>query len=98
MTVNTTDWIAIVNLTPHAVHYNETRSVIMSPLIVSVTYNEGDRYTSTDLTISVVKGSLLTMQNTVVYQNVSPNAVYSIDLMDDAYGLKSVMPPRSISP
>jgi hypothetical protein len=96
ITTNTTDWIAIVNLTPHSVHFNETKSVNCPSGggACTITYSEGDRYTGTDVSLSVIKGSLLTMQNTIVYQNISPNTVYSIDLMDEAYGLKSATAPN----
>jgi len=93
VTANTTAWSATINLTPHSLHYNETKSVTCNPSCL-ITYNEGERYTSTDITLSVAKGGILTMQDTVVYRNISPYTVYSIDLMDDAYGLKSLTTPQ----
>jgi len=51
------------------------------------------KYSGTDLTISITKGSVVTMENYPVYTNVAPNAVYTIDLMDDSYGLKPLIKP-----
>jgi hypothetical protein len=94
--VSSRSWYAIVNLTPRSLHYNETQSVTC-PLgggACTITYQEGNRYTGTDITLSVAKGDILTMQNTVVYQNISPYLVYSIDLMDEAYGLQLSLQPQ----
>jgi hypothetical protein len=92
--VSSRSWYAIVNLTPRSLHYNETQSVDCIVLPCKITYNEGDRYTGTDITLTVAKGGILTMQNTVVYRNISPYEVYSIDLMDEAYGLQSSLRPQ----
>jgi len=94
--VSSRSWNAIVNLTPRSIHYNETQSVTCpAPLgsPCSIIYNAGDRYTGTDITLSVAKGNILTLQNAVVYQNISSNTAYSIDLMDGAYGLQSSLQP-----
>jgi hypothetical protein len=88
-------WKAIVNLTPRSVHYNETRSVDCPVLggACNIHYNAGDQYIGTDITLSVVKRNLSTMQNIIVYQNISQNTIYSIDLMNDEYGLNPIIGP-----
>jgi len=50
-------------------------------------------YTRSDLTITITKGNIVTMQNYAVYEKVAPGTTYAIDLMDDAYGLKSLTVP-----
>jgi hypothetical protein len=100
VTANTAAWNATINLTPRSVHYNETQTVNcpMGGGACTISYREGERYTNTDITLSVAKGGILTMQDTIVYRNISPYTVYSIDLMDDVYGLKSsTLPPQYIS-
>ena len=55
-------------------------------------------YSQSDLTVSITKGTIDTMKNSPVYENVISGTTYSIDLMDDAYGLKSsTYPPQYIS-
>lgn len=51
------------------------------------------RYTGTDLTISIIKGNIITMQNFPVYSNVISGGKYTIDLMDTSYGLNTVTLP-----
>jgi hypothetical protein len=92
--VSSKSWIAMVNLTPRTVHYNETRLVTCISGFCTIQYNEGNRYIGTDITLSVVKGNIFSMQNSIIYQNISPNRVYSIDLMDETYGLNTLVKPR----
>ncbi len=94
-TISGKKWVAIVNLTPRTVPYNETESVSCTPppIVCTIKYNSGDRYSGTDLTLSVVKGNISSRQNTVIYQNISQSTVYSIDLMDEAYGLNPLIKP-----
>jgi len=55
-------------------------------------------YNGTDITVTVKKGNLVSMQNYPVYRNIQSGTTYTIDLMDDAYGLKSsAVPPDTIS-
>ncbi len=50
-------------------------------------------YTGSDLMVSIAKGNIVSMQNYPVYESVVPGPVYTIDLMDDAYGLRSLTTP-----
>lgn len=50
-------------------------------------------YSGSDLTVSIAKGNIVSMQNYPVYERVGPGPVYTIDLMDDAYGLRSLTSP-----
>jgi len=55
-------------------------------------------YNGTDITVTVKKGNVISMQNYPVYRNIRSGTTYTIDLMDDAYGLKSsAVPPDTIS-
>lgn len=63
-------------------------------LVPMTTYN----YSGSDLTITVKKGNVVSMQNYPVYRNIRSGTIYTVDLMDDAYGLKSsVIPSDNIS-
>lgn len=53
-------------------------------------------YNGTDITVTVKKGNLVSMQNYPVYRNIQSGTTYTIDLMDDAYGLKSSAVPPDI--
>jgi hypothetical protein len=50
-------------------------------------------YTGTDLTINIIKDNVTTMENYPVYKKVAPGVTYSVDLMDDAYGLNPLIKP-----
>jgi len=55
-------------------------------------------YNGTDITVTVKKGNVISMQNYPVYRNIRSGTTYTVDLMDDAYGLKSsVIPSDNIS-
>jgi len=92
-------WEAIINLTPRFTSYNETQSVSCSysNTPCTITYMSGKRYTQTDLTITVLKGGVKTLDGNVIYSNVQNNpGNYSINILDDAYGLKSVIRPLNL--
>jgi len=50
-------------------------------------------YNGTDLSLTVKKMGVVTMENYPVYRNVQPGTPYTIDLMDPAYGLSSLIAP-----
>ncbi len=55
-------------------------------------------YTGTDITLSISKGSTLSMDKYPVYTNVQRGATYAVDLMDSTYGLNSeIGPPESLN-
>jgi len=56
-------------------------------------------YTNTSqIQFSLSKNNVFTMKNYPLYDNIIPGTTYTIDLMDDAYGLKSfIQPPDTIS-
>jgi len=53
-------------------------------------------YNGTDLSVTVKKGDIVTMENYPVYRNVKAGTTYTIDLMDPAYGLTSSIIPDDI--
>ncbi|MFA4861218.1 hypothetical protein [Methanoregula sp.] len=54
-------------------------------------------YNGTDITVTVKKGGIITMQNYPVYRNIRAGTTYTIDLMDESYGLKSAtVPPVTV--
>lgn len=111
VTVNGTTWTAIINLTPRVSFYQNYAFVNANPCPISQNGSVLDlggnnclvpiniyNYTRSDLTITITKGNIVTMQNYAVYDNVAPGTTYTIDLMDDAYGLKSLTtPPQYIN-
>jgi len=104
--VNTSTWIATVNLTPQVTFYqyyipvessnclglnnNGTPISINNTCLVPMFQYH---YTGTDLTLSIIKVNISTMQNFPVYTNVKSGVNYTVDLMDSAYGLNAVTIP-----
>ncbi len=84
-------WNASVNLTPRTVHYNETQSVTCVSGSCTIGYNTGERYIGSDVTISVRKGGIATIQDFPVYRNVTAGSVYTVDLLDETYGLSNLI-------
>lgn len=80
-------WSSSVNLTPRISYYQTYTLSGVSPtytLIPQDVYN----YSSSDLTLTVNKSGSLSLQDYILYKNVT-SGDYTVDLMDDAYGLKS---------
>jgi hypothetical protein len=50
-------------------------------------------YTGTDLSVKIIKNNVTTMENYPVHKKVAPGVTYSVDLMDDAYGLNPLIKP-----
>ena len=105
-TAKTPAWSATVNLTPQVSFYQKYDYVSTNPCPLSSNGSVLDlggntclvpiniyNYEGSDLMVSISKGSILTMQNYPVYESVVPGRVYTIDLMDEAYGLQSVTNP-----
>ncbi len=119
VSVNTSKWIATVNLTPQVTYFinytviqlaeinNPSCSAYSSPLgpivgpIQGGPVTGGDiwycfqptmisNYTGTDVTISIIKGNVILMQNFPVYTNINAGTNYTVDLMDSSYGLNQM--------
>ncbi len=61
---------------------------------VNVTVNPKINYyypNSTDITIDVMKNGILSLQGVTVYQDIRSNTPYTVNLLDDAYGLKNYL-------
>ena len=50
-------------------------------------------YNGTDLSLTVKKKGVVTMENYPVYRNIKAGTPYTVDLMDPAYGLSSSVAP-----
>jgi len=83
-------WIAYVNLTPRMTYY-QNYSLIQSEGTYSLSLQDAYNYNRSDIAITVNKGGVTTIQDFIVYNNVVPNRIYQIDLMDESYGLNSVI-------
>jgi hypothetical protein len=109
-TVNTTSWIAIINLTPQntfSQNYSWADTPSCPPTspygpVLVLGANAGClvpknffEYTQSDLTISINKNNISTMQSYPVYRNImfDQTQPYTIDLMNNAYGLSSEIQP-----
>jgi hypothetical protein len=93
---NNANWQANVSLTPRFSHYNETLSVncvVAGPC--TLTYSEGYRYNRTDMTISVIKGGVKIIDEYIINANIG-KANYSVNILDDTYGLKPYVTVSSI--
>lgn len=98
-------WTAVVNLTPQIAtyqNYTAGSSCLASPyptLVVGTTLFLCPQlvkdYLRSDITVTIIKNNVTTMQDYSVYRSVTANTNYSVDLMDDAYGVKSITPPGS---
>ncbi|MGB8219677.1 MAG: hypothetical protein WCE46_04775 [Methanoregula sp.] len=76
-------WNATVNVTPNI-------SDCLTPGFGNnVTYQTGCY--GSDITVTVVKNSVTSLNRAVVYSNITPGPLYSINLLDPAYGLQSVI-------
>jgi hypothetical protein len=61
---------------------------------VNVTVNPKIMYyypNSTDITIDVMKNGVLSLQGVTVYQDIKSNVRYTVNLLDDVYGLKNYL-------
>jgi len=90
--VYSTNWSANVSVIPRYEHYNETLTVDCTVLTscTVLTWKTVPSFTGTDITISLARGSMNVTDGYVVYSNIAPGT-YSIDLMNDAYGLAPVI-------
>ena len=96
--VSSKSWNMTVNLTPRTIHFNETQSVTCTApgSFCSIVYNTGDSYIGTDVTINVRKGGVTTIRELTIYRNVSAGSVYAVDLMDETYGLSTLIHPHEM--
>lgn len=53
-------------------------------------------YTGSDLTLTVSKGSTVTMDKYPVYKNIQIGSTYAVDLMDGTYGLNTLTDSSSV--
>ena len=100
--VQGTGWLATVNLTPRFAYYDAysvEQSVASCPPGKVISTNAGgtvsclvsiptSNYTGSDISITMIKRNVPSVQDLTVYKMISPGT-YTVDLMDDAYGLKS---------
>ena len=87
-------WTALVNLTPRTTYF-QNYSLSQNAGIYVLNLQEKYNYDRSDVTVTILKNNVTTMQDYIVYRNVSANTNYTVDLMDDVYGLNSVTPAGS---
>jgi hypothetical protein len=99
--INGSGWQATVNLTPRFAYY-DAYSIVQLPScppgqVVGMNPGGGvnclvstpaSNYTGSDISVTVTKGNIPTVQDLSVYKKISPGE-YTVDLLDDAYGMKS---------
>jgi hypothetical protein len=81
-------WNATINVTPD-----------VSDCLIYSTFPNGTVSTTTlpsncngsDLTVTVVKNGITTLNRAVVYSNINQSTAYSVNLLDAAYGLQSAI-------
>ena len=76
-------WIAAINITP------DISDCLTPGFGNNVTYQTGCY--GSDITITVVKNGVTSLNRAVVDSNITPNTPYSINLLDTAYGLPSAI-------
>jgi hypothetical protein len=98
-------WVNISDTIPTTCVYTQANSQKRSVLVqegqnwsVNVTVNPklSNYYycNSTDITIDVTKTGIKTLQGYTVYQNIQTLTNYTINLLDDAYGLNNYLAAR----
>ena len=83
--INGSAWSATINITPRMTYY-VTYTLSGQTLTQSPAYN----YTGTDITITVLKNGVKSLNGATIYSNVQ-QGTYSINLLDPAYALNSVI-------
>jgi len=81
--INGSTWMAAVNVTP------DISDCLTQGTGTNVTYLTSCY--GSDITVTVVKNGVTALNRAVVYSNINPNTPYSINLLDPAYGLQSVI-------
>ena len=90
------NWIAYINLTPRMTYYQNYSLIPPSvpggpySLVLQDAYN----YNRSDIAITVKKGGVTTLEDFTVYRGVSSGTVYPVDLMDESYGINTLINPR----
>jgi hypothetical protein len=102
------NWIAYVNLTPQSTsNIFYSMAIPSSPLPYPTIYIEGPpsvtyypdlitTYERSDITITLIKNGIVSMEDYPVYRGVTPGPVYTVDLMDKTYGLSALIAPIDI--
>ncbi|OPX64949.1 MULTISPECIES: hypothetical protein [unclassified Methanoregula] len=92
------DWVAYINITPRLTYYQNY--TLNPPPMAGGQYTlslvDAYNYNRSDIAISVKKGGVPILQDFTVYTNISSNTVYPVDLMDEAYGLKTLIRPHEM--
>jgi hypothetical protein len=102
--VSGSGWTAMVNLTPRTNYYTSYSVISPSPVpCLSTQWTDKDGatyclvptsslyYNWSDIAITVLKNNVTTLQDLTVYHNVSSGSPYTVDLMDEAYGIRSIL-------
>jgi hypothetical protein len=87
-------WRVNVSVTPVTTYYEHAICVWNAAPSVDCSYSDAYRYNRTDITIDVIKNGVTTLQDYMVYKNIQPQSIvpiYTINLLDDAYGLKNYL-------
>jgi len=83
------NWSVNVTVNPKTTYYNY--SISCNP---ACTWGNAYRYSGTDITMEVNKSGMMTLQDYMVYENIQnrpASTVFTVDLLDDAYGLKNYL-------
>lgn len=84
------DWSVNVTVNPKTTYYNYSKGCTLT----TCNYYDGTMYAGTDITMAVNKSGIITLQNYVVYRDIQtkpPGTVFTVDLLDDVYGLKNYL-------
>ena len=88
------NWIAYINLTPRMTYYQNYSLNGDLTHGYSLGLQDAYNYNRSDIAITVKKGGVTTLQDFTVYRGISSNTVYPVDLMDEIYGISTLIKPH----
>src|SRR5271157_812172 len=84
--INGSSWSATINITPDisdCLSNTNTGGYVNSSFIPGCS--------GSDITVTVLKNHVTALNRAVIYSNINPNIAYSVNLLDSAYGIQSVI-------
>ena len=88
--INGNTWNATINITPQMTYYL-TYALTGQGTNQNLTSAPAYNYNRTDITITVLKNGIKSLDGVTIYSNIQQGTTYSVNLLDPAYGLNSII-------